>query len=251
MKNLMLFGALVALSVAGVARAETNPLSVTAATDGNWSLSFTTSVLPKGWFTQANQFDRTKTTLVAEVTAAEAACSNASQSDARLSTADGSIVIGTVLNASGKNVTGYFWEYLGWDLASLRNSYSLRHLCDGSVEVRGCDAARPIELTVSAFDKNGLRTYVDGAGVQQPVTFTVAGLWLPAYHDAANDQQAEGCTTPDPSCGIGTCQSACVAACPQGQPGKACREGCECVCKLRIFQETNGACHAHDKCLEQ
>lgn len=242
--------ALVALCAAGTARAETNPLSVTSATDGSWALSFRTSVLPKGWFTQANQFDRAKTTLVAEVTASQAACSSAQQSDARVSTADGTIALGTVTSANGKNVTGYFWEYTGWDLTNLRNSYSLRQLCDGSVEVRGCDAARPIALTVSASDKNGLRTYVDDAGVEQPVTFTVTGLSLPAFHDAANDQPAEGCTVPAPSCGIGECQSACVAACPQGQAGKACREGCECACKVRVYEETGGACHASDKCID-
>lgn len=240
--------ALVTLAAAGAASADTNPLSVTAAKSGDWSLSFKTSNLPKGWFTVGNEFDRTKTTLVAEVTALQAACSNAQQSDARVSTADGSVVVGTVMNSSGKNVIAYYWEYTGWDLTNLRNSYSLRYLCDGSVEVRGCDAPRPIELSVTAFDKSGARTYVDDHGVEQPVTFTVAGLSLPPYHDSANDQQAEGCTS---SCGIGACQSACVAACPQGQAGKTCREACECECKVRVYGETNGACHANDKCLEQ
>jgi hypothetical protein len=248
MKHARVLVALVALTAFGAARAETNPLSVTAQTDGSWSLSFTTSVLPKGWFTQSNEFDRTKTTLVAEVDALQASCSSALQSDARVSTADGSIVVGTVTNASGKNVVGYFWEYSGWDLTNLRNSYSLRYLCDGSVEVRGCDAARPIELTVSAFDKSGARTYTDDAGIQQPVTAMVGGLSLPAYHDAANDQRDECPTEPD--CGIGTCQNACVQACAPGNDGKSCREGCECKCKIEVYDATGGVCHAKDKCLE-
>ena len=240
--------AMMALSGAGVASAETNPLSVAAAKSGDWSLSFRTSDLPKGWFNGGNGFDRSKTTLVAEVTALQSTCSNAQESDARVSTADGSIVVGTVMNSNGRNVTAYYWEYTGWDLTNLRNSYSLRYLCDGSVEVRGCDAVRPLELTVTAFAANEVRTYTDNYGVEQPVTFSVAGLSLPAYHDAANDQQAEGCTS---SCGIGTCQSACVDACPQGQGGKSCREACECTCKVRVYNETNGVCHANDKCLVQ
>lgn len=249
--KLTLSVALLGLVAAATARAETNPLAVDAATDGYWSLTFDTSVLPKGWFTQSNRFDRTKTTLVAEVTAVQAACSNAQQADARVSTADGSVTLGEVLNSNGSNVTGYYWQYNSWDLTNLRNSYSLRYLCDGSVEVRGCDAVRPVELTVSALDKNGqLRTYTDDAGVPQPVTVTVSQLSLPPYHDAANDQPAEGCNV-DPSCGIGECQSACVQACPQGQDGKDCREGCECACKVRVHEETGGACHANDKCLPE
>lgn len=250
-KSVMMLCAAAALLSAGSARAETNPLSVTATTDGSWSLSFTTSVLPKGWFNEGNQFVRTKTTLVADVTALQAECSNALQSDARVSTADGSIVIGTALNASGKNVTGYYWQYNGWDLTNLRNSYSLQYACDGSTTVRGCDATRPIALTVTASDKDGVRTYVDANGVAQPVTFTVSGLSLPAYHDAANDQAATGCTDADASCGIGPCQSACEASCKSGQAGKECREACECSCKVASFEATGGVCHAQDKCISQ
>jgi opacity protein-like surface antigen len=246
MKTMRCLVAALAVATAGSAAAEANPLSVEATIAG-WSLTFETSVLQKGWFTQGNQFDRTKTTLVAEITALQSACSNAPQSDARLSTADGSIVIGEVLNANGNSVTGYYWEYTGWDLTNLRNSYSLRHLCDGTTEVRGCDSARPIELTLHAVDKSGVvRTFLDDAGVAQPVTFTVSGLELAAYHDTANDQW----DTCEQSCGIGACQSACVDACPQGQDGKDCREACECTCKIRVYEETGGVCHAKDKCLQ-
>jgi hypothetical protein len=247
MKPMRCLVAALAVATAGSAVAETNPLSVEAAIDG-WSLTFETSVLPKGWFTQGTQFDRTKTTLVAEITALQAVCSNAPQSDARLSTADGSIVIGEVLNANGKTVTGYYWKYTGWDLTNLRNSYSLRHLCDGTTEVRGCDSARPIELTLNALDKNGvLRTFLGDAGLEQPVTFTVSGLELAAYYDSAADQWD---TCGPSNCGIGTCQSACVGECPEGQAGRDCREACECTCKIRVFNETGGVCHANDKCLE-
>jgi hypothetical protein len=247
MKTMRCLVAVLAFSTAASAAADTNPLSVDAAVDG-WSLSFTTSVLPKGWFTEANKFDRTKTTLVAEITALQAVCSNAQQSDARLSTGDGSIVIGEVLSSSGKNVTGYYWQYTGWDLTNLRNSYSLRHLCDGTTEVRGCDSPRPIELTLNALGKDGLlRTFLDDAGVQQPVTFTVSGLDLAAYHDSAADQWD---TCGPSNCGIGACESACIGECPPGQPGKACREACECTCKIRVYDETGGVCHANDKCLE-
>jgi hypothetical protein len=106
---------------------------------------------------------------------------------------------------------------------------------------------------VTASDKNGaLRTYTDDYGAQQPVTFTVAGLSLPAYHDVANDQAATGCTQPPPpgpNCGIGTCQSACEQTCGNGQAGKTCREACECSCKVQVFNATGGACHANDKCV--
>lgn len=245
--------AILTLCSASAALAETNPLTVNAQTDGAWSLSFTTSVLPKGWFTQGNAFDRTKTTLVAEVSALQSSCSNAAQSDARLSSADGSIVIGEVLNASGKNVIGYYWQYKNWDLTGFRNSYSIQTFCDGSQVIRGCNADRVIELQVTAVEKNGsLRTYTDAYGVSQPVAFTVTGLSLPAYHDVANDQAPTGCTpVGDISCGIGVCQSTCEQGCSNGQSGKVCREACECSCKVESYQSTGGVCHANDKCLAQ
>lgn len=245
--------AILALCSASAALAETNPLTVTAQTDGAWSLSFTTSVLPRGWFTEGRVFDRTKTTLVAEVSALQGTCSNATQSDARLSTADGSVVIGTVLNANGTNAVGYYWQYKNWDLTGFRNSYSIQTLCDGSQVIRGCDAARMIELQVTALQKDGsLRTYTDAYGVSQPVAFSVEGLSLPAFHDAANDQAPSGCTPVGGiDCGIGVCQSACVLGCANGQAGKSCREACECTCKVESYEATGGVCHANDKCLAQ
>jgi hypothetical protein len=218
-----------------VTAAEQNPLSVTASTNGSWSLSFETSPLPKGWFTIANKFERAKTTLVAEVTAVEEACSIGAQSDARVSTSDGTVTLTAIKNANGKNDVAYFWQYGGWDLNALRNSYSYEIRCGVIVETRGCTAARAIELTITAFEKNGVRTYTDDAGVSQPVTASVGALSLPAYYDeAANYTYCP--VTVDCDEVFGQCNGPCKSSCPPAntQTGRDCREACGPSCEEQV-----------------
>ena len=221
-----------------IAWAATNPLVFTAiVTDGTLSIA-TTQPLPKGYFSSRNSFDRAKTDLRITYTVGATACSaEASRSLSSLSVGE----FTPVLNANDSNVIGYHFNTTV-DVASFAEHYTIHIHCDGTQHIHGCNVARPVTVTIQAFDnKTGLPlTYVDDAGVTQLVIVTLdAGSIAPVLDATIVD-------TCDVDCGVGTCVSACEDACPRGRNGRAdpaCANGCSCQCRLQKFQETGGACH--------
>ncbi|HZA51193.1 MAG TPA: hypothetical protein VE549_10660 [Myxococcaceae bacterium] len=237
--NAKRYGVAKIVAVAGVlvglvAWAATNPLVISAGvSEGTLSIS-TTQAMPKGWFSSRNTFDRTKTDLRVTYTIGATACS--AEATGSLS----SLTVGqfSPLQNSNGNDIGYFWNTVV-DVAAYAEHYTIHVHCDGTQHVHGCNVARPVTVTVQAFDKSGVpHTYVDDSGVTQLALVTVdAGAIAPILDGTIFE-------TCEVDCGIGQCVSACEHACnalPKKDQQK-CNNDCQCQCKLQKHAEIP-VCH--------
>jgi hypothetical protein len=225
-----------------VASAASNPLVMSASvTDGTLSI-VTTQAMPKGWFSSRNVFDRTKTDLRVTYTIGATACSP--EATGSLS----SLTVGEfvpVLNANDSTVIGYHWNTTV-DVAAYAEHYTIHIHCDGTQHIHGCNVARPVTVTVQAFDKSGdPLTFVDDSGVTQLVLVTLEAGSIAPVLDATIIETCEV------DCGIGQCVSACEQNCLSGRGAQACNDACQCQCKLLKHAEIP-ACHqkAPEQCLQ-
>jgi hypothetical protein len=160
-----------------------------------------------------------------------------------------------VMNAGGNNVNAFTWDGT-LDLSGYQNHWHNYLRCDGTTEIVGCNEATPVDVTTTAYNRNGnCLTYTNDAGVSVCVSDSDTTL-LPALQDP---DVAELCPLPTTDdCGIGACQSACQADCnsrtyygtldEQHEARRECRMACECSCKREVRSGTS--CKIEEKCLE-
>jgi hypothetical protein len=212
-----------------------NPLVMSAnVLDGALSIS-TTQTMPQGWFGKSDGgFDRFNTDLRVTYTIGGTDCSPP-MTGTLSSTTNGDLV--PVLDIGNTNVIGYYWSTTA-DITAQAEKYTLHIHCDGTQHVHGCDVARPVTVTVQAFDRNGdALTYLDDSGQTQFVMVTLdAGSITPVLDATITETNCGN------SCGIGQCVSACEHACPNGPLSRSCRDGCQCVCKIQKHNEDPN-CH--------
>jgi hypothetical protein len=231
--------------------AAASPLLLAAPADGfssDGSLTITTNAMPKGWFSSANTFDRTKSEIRLSIDISASDCSSEVTLN-KTSLTDGAF--SPVLNSQGKT-TAYTWT-ITLDLSGYRDHWHNLIHCGGSVEVVGCREPRVVTVSATAYDSNGAcHDYTNDAGQTVCASDGKSGL-LTSVQDP---DQFETCA-PVSGCDIGSCVSSCqtsgcgdASKCASGQPGAACRNAitacrqcCECVCK----SQTAG-CTPQDLC---
>jgi hypothetical protein len=197
--------------------------------------------LDKGWFTgPMNTFTRTKVDTQVTLDLAATSCSGA-QNLSRSSMTDGTFT--PHWNASHRQVIGYTWNTTV-DLTSYANHWYNHTLCDGSVEVVGCDQDITVTLNVEAVQTSN-DTLLQ--------TFLTQMATLDAIQDP--DVIETGCDVVDTesgdSCGIGQCVQACEHSCDDAFPGednrharRDCKGACVCDCK----QQLPDSCPPHHEC---
>lgn len=237
------------IGLGGVALAAVSPLLISLSIN-NGIMGIETNELPKGWFFSGGTFDRSKTNLVTTYSFEATSCSVASAGGTLNSTTGGQFE--SHLNSGGQ-VTGYSWN-MYVDLAAQQNEYYVHYHCDGTTHIVGCDQAKTVDVTTTAYADNGnCRTYDNDENVEVCASDSDQ-IALPALRGL--DVYDTNC---DASCGIGPCVSQCeqdcddTFDCANGQAGAACREAqqtckkaCVCDCKLQLPD----SCPPHEECAE-
>jgi hypothetical protein len=152
--------AVFAVLVAGVAVAATSPFLYASVDISSGVLSIVTAPMPKGWFSTRNSLDRTKTDLRSTYSFGATACSDAASGGSISSTTQGTF---SEVTNPADHTTAYVWDYMV-DLSANANHWYYHHHCDGTVEVHGCAAARPVNLATTAYATSSCRTYVNDSG---------------------------------------------------------------------------------------
>jgi hypothetical protein len=141
-------------------------------------------------------------------------------------------------------VNGYFWDTTV-DLSAAANHWYRHYHCDGTVEIHGCADAIEVTVTTTAYAANGsCHTYLNDSG-QMVCAADTRQASLTSVQDP---DEIDVCSTPDNSCGIGECVSACEQGChsvpaTNGQR-VACVRACTCTCKAQLPV----SCPPHHEC---
>jgi hypothetical protein len=188
------------------AYADGNPLELASSSLSGGTISLATDRLPKGWFSLKNAFAIAKTNLQSTVSFEATRCSAGSDGAAvTVDSASGSASNFTPnKNPKGKT-NGYFYSVAidaAAAIAQYTNHWHRHTKCDGSFTIIGCAADTPVTATITAYGKDGCRTWTDDAGNEQCAAAS-ASFSVSAIHDA---------DTAD-TCGPGACINACHGAC--------------------------------------